>query len=319
MINKVRTLTTKRFKRKNLNAFLFFLLFAVVIWIFVQFSKEYTEVLRIPVKYINVPPDKFITEENPEFLDLRMHNTGFKIAYFSMFPPTMTVDISKTKLVEGNLVYLLAENLEDIRTQLEIDFEKSEFLKDKLTIHFQQRKEKTVPVFPNIKTEFAVGYAAVEDVLLEPDSITVSGPDNILDTLNQLATQQLTLKDVKSDLSGKIYIDTSKLQKITVYQNEVQYSLDVEKFTEGRVVIPVEITNVPQNLDVVIFPKDVILFYQVNLKDFNKINAADFRVVCDFMEVEKNQDFLIPKIVQQPPMVTNLRLNENKIQFIIKK
>ncbi|HET8753698.1 MAG TPA: YbbR-like domain-containing protein, partial [Salinimicrobium sp.] len=248
-----------------------------------------------------------------------MHNTGFKIAYFSLFPPTLMVDIAQTEQVEENLIYSINQNLQDIENQLDIDYGKSEFLIENLVIHFQQRKEKVIPVFPRIEVEFAVGYAAVEKVLLKPDSITVSGPDNILDTLNQLVTVPLTLKDVKDDLLGEIAVDTSNLKEITVYKNQLQYSLDVEKFTEGRVEIPVDLINVPPGLNVVVFPKEVILFYQVNLKDFNKVNAADFRVVCDFGEMGDTQNFLIPKIVKQPPMVTNLRLNENKIQFIIKK
>lgn len=319
MINKIRSLSKTRFRKTNFKAFIFFLIFAVVIWVFAQFSKDYIQILQVPLKFVNVPPDKFITDENPEFLKLRMHNTGFKIAYFSLFTPTLTIDISETEEVNENLVYSIDENLRDIERQLDIDFGKSGFLTERLIIHFQQRKEKTIPVFPRIEVEFAVGYAAVEKVFLEPDSITVSGPDNILDTLNQLVTVPLTLKEVKDDLLGKIAVDTSNLKKITVYQNKVQYSLKVEKFTEGRVVIPVDLINVPRNLNVVIFPKEVVLFYKVNLTDFKKVSAADFRVVCDFKEKGTTENFLIPKISKQPPMVTNLRLNEKKIQFIIKK
>ena len=186
-------------------------------------------------------------------------------------------------------------------------------------VWFQQRKEKVIPVHSQVQVEFAVGYAAREELKIDPDSITVSGPDNILDTLNQLHTVELDLKDVKRDLQGTVAIDTSDLSKVTLYQKQVKYSLGVEKFTEGSVEIPVDLINVPEGLNVVIFPKQILLFYQVNLENYSSILPSDFRVVCDFKELEPGQDFLIPEIVKKPENVTNLRLNEKKIQFIIKK
>lgn len=319
MINKLRAITKKRFKKTNFNAFLFFLFLAVVVWIFVQFSKQYSVIIDVPVQYVNVPLNKLLTEDNPEALELRMENSGFKIAWFSLFPPTFKIDIAKTEEADGQLYYRTVDNRVAIQNQLDIDFDKSQFLKKVISIGFEQRKEKILPVFSEIKVEFAVGYAAVDSVKLATDSIKVSGPDNILDTLNRLNTVGMTLKNVKSDLSGIVAIDKSGLAQVSLYQKEVGYTLEVDKFTEGKVRVPLELINVPQGVNVVIFPKKVLLFFQVNLQDFNKVTASDFRVVCDFSEVKENQAYVIPKIVQQPIFVTHLRLNENKIQFIIKK
>ena len=103
MIDKVRSITRTRFRKTNFNAFLFFLLLAIVIWIFAQFSKVYNEVIEIPVKYINAPPDKYITDENPEKLKLQMEATGFKLSWFSLFPPTLNIDVSKATTQDGEI------------------------------------------------------------------------------------------------------------------------------------------------------------------------------------------------------------------------
>ncbi|GHA37131.1 hypothetical protein GCM10007103_18090 [Salinimicrobium marinum] len=319
MLDTLTALTRTRFKKTNFNAFLFFLFFAVIVWIFVQFSKEYNQIIEIPVEYVNVPPNKVIAEDNPEELQLRMIENGFRIAWFSMFAPTLSIDVAGLTEEEERLVYVIDEHRTEIQQQLNINFEDSRFLRDVLYIDYRQRKEKTIPVFSRINVDFGAGYAATNDFQLEPDSITVSGPDNILDTLNQLQTIPLNIDNVKYDLSGTVGIDTSRLKKVHVYQNRVTYFLDVEKFTEGSVEVPVEMINVPAGLNVVIFPKEILVFYQVNLKDFSKVEASDFKVVGDFSRVSGNQDFVIPRIVEQPDFVKNLRLNEKKIQFIIKK
>ena len=318
MLSRIRTATKIRFARTNFNSFLFFLFFAVIIWFFVQFSKQYNEIINIPVEYVNVPPDKLLVN-TPNHMKLRMEENGFRIAWFSLFPPTLSVDLTNTVEENGRLLYIIDENRNEILSQLNIDFEDSQFIKDALVINFQQRQQKKVPVISKIETAYAAGYGAAEGLRLEPDSVMVSGPDNILDTLSQLFTAPLKLRKISQDLSGSVSVDTSAFSNLTLYREEVNYSVDVEKFTEGKVRVPIELVNVPENLNVVIFPKETLLFYQVNLKDYSKVTASDFRVVADFSKVQDNQDFLLPEVVKQPDFTTNLRLNEKKIQFIIKK
>lgn len=319
MVNKVKSATKRRFRRTNFDAFIFFLFFAIIVWIFVQFSKQYSVIVDIPVDYVNVPLNKFLTEDNPETLKMRMENSGFKIAWYSLFPPTFNLDISKTEEAGGQLIYRTVDNRVEIQNQLDIDFENSQFLKKVITVDYEPRQEKILPVFSEIEIEFAVGYAADNLISISPDSVKISGPEAVLDTLNELHTVPLNLKNISKDLSGTVALDTSNLEQVSFYKNKVSYKLDVKKFTEGKVKVPVELIHVPDGMNVVIFPKEVLLFYQVNLQNFNKVTASDFRVVSDFRDLKENQNFLIPKIVQQPIFVSNLRLNENKIQFIIKK
>ena len=319
MLKRFKTLTKARFRKTDFNSFLFFLFFAIVIWIFVQFSKQYSEVLEIPVEYVNVPQDKLLVGKIPQSLELRMQENGFTVAWFSLFPPTVKIDLSKASIENDALVYAVDENHSELQSQLEIDLDDNEFLKDALVVKYEQKQEKKLPVVFRMKMEYAVGYSAVEALKYEPDSIMVSGPDNILDTLSKLFTQQLSLTKVKEDQQGIVYLDTTALPNVTFYRNKVKYAVDVEKVTEGKVQVPIEIMNVPQGLNVVIFPKEVVLFYQVNLKDFSKVTASDFRVVVDFDNVRGQQDFLIPEVIQKPEFTSNIRLNEKRIQFIIKK
>ena len=319
MPNRIKSVLKTRFRKTNINSFLFFLFFAVVIWIFVQFSKQYNEIIDIPVKYINVPPDKLLSPDNPKSLKLRMEENGFRIAWFSLFPPTLSLDVSEAIQEGDKLVYVIDDHRSAIISQMNIDFDDNRFVKDAVLIDFQQKKEKKVPVVPKIDVEFAAGYSAIEDLEIEPDSVIVSGPDNILDTLTRLYTKEVKLKKVKDNVSGTVGIDTSAFKNLTLYHQDFNYSIDVEKFTEGNVMVPIELINVPNGLNVVIFPKETLLFYQVNLKDYNKVTASDFRVVADFKEVRDNQDFLLPQVVQKPEFTNNIRINEKRIQFIIKK
>ncbi|MBZ9630622.1 YbbR-like domain-containing protein [Salegentibacter sp. LM13S] len=306
-------------KKSSLKSFGFFLLFSSFIWFFVQISKEYTQVIDIPVSYVNVPIDKSISKERPGNLQMRIQDKGFAIWYYQIFRPEVKLDLSKASEKDGELVYNFEANREVLEEQVNINFEKARFIQESLAIEFQPKKNKWVKVTPSIDLGYAVGYSASEPVSLQPDSVQVSGPEDIIDTLQNLNTVYLKINDINTNVSGRVKIDTSNLGMLSFYNNEVTYSQEVEKFTEGSVKVPVEILNLPEDTNISIFPKEVLVYFQVNLKQYEMVKADNFRVVCDFNDIDDGDDFIIASIAESPSFVRNLRLNERKIQFVIKR
>ena len=306
-------------KKGPLKTFLFFLGFSTIIWVFVQFSKQYTTVIELPVSYINLPKDKILLENAPKYLDLRIQDKGFNIAIHKFFPRELKIDLSEAEPLDGQLVYNLELHKEAIFSKLRIDYENAGFLQENLKIDFQQRAVKRVPVNSKINLGFSVGYSALDKIKLQPDSITVSGPENILDTLRQVNTKVLKIGNINKDIEGRIKLDRSNLGTVTFYQDEVSYSLRTDKFTEGKVEIPIEMINVPEKMNAVIFPKEVIVYYQVSLHEFDKVKPSKFKVIVDFKNSVDSDGYLLAQIVEHPDIVNNLRLNENKILFVIKR
>ena len=306
-------------KKGPLKTFLFFLGFSTIIWVFVQFSKQYTTVIELPISYINLPKDKILLENSPKYLDLRLQDKGFNIAIYKFFPKELKIDLSEAEAIDGQLVYNLELHKEVIFLKLRMDYENAGFLQEKLKIDFQQRAVKRVAINSKINLGFTVGYSALDRIKLQPDSITISGPENILDTLSQVNTKALKIGNINKDIEGRIKLDRSNLGTVVFYLDEVSYSLRTDKFTEGKVEIPIEMINVPEKMNVVIFPKEVIVYYQVSLHEFDKVKPSKFKVIVDFKNSLDSDGYLLAQIVEHPDIVNNLRLNENKILFVIKR
>lgn len=306
-------------KKSSLKTFSFFLVFSTVVWFLVQFSKTYTQLIEIPVNYINVPLDKSISEDRPQNISLQLQETGFSIYYYKIFNPELTVDLAKADVRDMDLVYAVQDHVTDIEQQLQVDLDDSRIIQDEVIVPFQFKKEKTIQIKPHIDISYAAGYNADEPVKVTPDSVKISGPENMVDTISAIQTMELDLTKVNKDLNGSVKLDTTGYGKISFYENSVKYFQKVEKFTEGNAEIPVEVINIPNGLNLAYFPKSVVIYYQVNLKHFDKVNKADFRVVCDYSEINQGDDFMVAKIVEKPEQITNLRLNERQIQFVIKR
>src|SRR5690625_7765721 len=86
MPSQLKEFFKSEFKKANVKSFLFFLIFSSLIWLIVQFSQQYTEILEIPIKYQNFPQDKLIEEEE-NHLEIRVQQTGFQLAWLKIFKP----------------------------------------------------------------------------------------------------------------------------------------------------------------------------------------------------------------------------------------
>lgn len=307
------------FKKANLQTFGFFLFFAAFVWVLLQLSKDYSQTLSFPLEYVNAPMDKSITDEKPVSVEARMQDKGFIILYFKAVQPELIIDLEKTRVEDDQLVYSIEANREDIASQLDIDFEKTRFLEDEIHISYQPKKMKRLKVIPKLNLSYAVGYSANEEIRLSPDSIDVSGPESIIDTMQEVSTFKLDRNNISNDISGQLSIDTTGLGMLSFYQTTIDYAMEVEKFTEGEMQVAIEVRNVPEGVDLNIFPREVKLFYQVNLKQYEMVRADDFSVVCDFEDINEGQDYLLAKVERKPEYVNNVRLSERKIQFIIKR
>ena len=64
----------------------------------------------------------------------------------------------------------------------------------------------------------------------------------------------------------------------------------------------------------------MVAIIRIKTSDFNKIPENGFRIHCDFKHTQDNElDYLIPKLVDKPEIVSNVKIVPNKIEFLIKK
>jgi hypothetical protein len=68
------------------------------------------------------------------------------------------------------------------------------------------------------------------------------------------------------------------------------------------------------------YPKEVKVVFQVALSDYNKISENSFKIQCDYKHTEDNNlEYLIPKIVEKPDILFDVKVIPNKIEYLIKK
>jgi YbbR domain-containing protein len=136
--------------------------------------------------------------------------------------------------------------------------------------------------------------------------------------INFVETDTLFLSDVKANIDKQINLQLPDHDiNLKFSDTEIKVFATIEKFTEGKLKIPITVKNVPEGISFKYFPRAVTVSYYTSLSSFKGIDENDFSVVCDYDMITENQSFLIPEIIEKPQSVKNAKILNKRIDFII--
>ncbi len=311
--------------QQKLLIFLFFLFLAFVFWFFRALNERYEAEIFYPVRYTKLPENKILINELPDKLKLRVEATGKKILMhkISLNIKSLRFNVESFSLRESgsNSFYILTNQVKDFISD---DLEGIKILDiwpDTLSFHFTDvvtKKVKVKVVLPDFKNLLAKQYAINGHIFTLPDSIIVTGPGNILDTLSFVYTKPIILNTL-SDSVVKSY-SLEKIKQLDFNLYKVKVVIPVDKFTESIFSAPVVTLNVPDTLTLKTFPNIVRITYRVTLSKYDDIDATLFKPFVDFNDIGQTfSSKLKVGLVDTPKYVHAIKINPGSVEFLIEK
>ena len=199
------------------------IIISILLWIVANLEFDIEKNIDIPINYSNLNPGLIITNNPPESISIKLKGPRSQISTLSNSNTIFNFDLSsyssgmrKMDIAGDELNFPREVDVTGISPasiELKID--------DLIT-----KTVKLKPVF-NLPDQ---GYRIVDEPKIEPTSIKVSGPKQILSDLKSLNTNLIELEGEKSEISIQVPIKTSsqlikvlddKLAKVTIKIEEV--------------------------------------------------------------------------------------------------
>lgn len=294
---------------------------SLIILIFSKLSKEYTNTVAFSIKKVNVPQEYVILKDSNATLNITLKTIGFNWLKYYISNPEITIDFKKdVKKRKGYFVW----NKANIYLHSDAYFGSQVTLvnvsPDELYFKYDTNLVKKVPVIGNVEINFMPGYDMTNVFKVEPDSINVIGPKDLVSKIEHVETDSIILNNVNSDIFKSVKLKSpNKNEDILYSKDQVNIKGSVEQFTEGTLKVPISIINVPDGLKVKYFPKNINVIYYTSLKNFNDITVKDFKVICDFNHISNNQSFLLPELIKITDKVKTAKINQQHIEFILEE
>lgn len=310
-------------KNRDLFVFLVFLFVSTTFWFLNALRDTYVATFTLPVKFSGVPENEIIVGSATDIMQLRVKGTGFAIlrqyATNTFAPPSY--DVSKLRRIyrQGtDQAYLISRDQRNNFTgQLFLGMELVDILPDTIFVSLQRLENKMVPVRFNGEVKLEKQYLMPGPVLFDPDSVEVSGPKNVIDTLSAILTRHFIYEKVRDTLVRNVAL--LHPNGINVSKKATSMLIPVESFSESSVVIPIDVIGLADSLRGKTFPSEVTITFRTGLSKFEKISLSDFKAVVDagiaFSE-ERPQRLRI-KIERSPSGIYSLDYTPIFVEYLI--
>lgn len=305
-------------KNRSFLTFLVFLVISTTLWLFVKLSEEYTTQVVFLMRLDEVPTDKWLSSPE-QTVKLSLTTDGFHILRYKMMREHkrvvgLSLEEVPFRQEKGNsysfsslyVTEKVAELLGVGATDLTMNDALVYFNMDSL-------KSKVVPVTLRTDIRPQRQYGVYGIPVLEPSSITVYGPEDIIDTLQSVSTQLLHKSSVSESFCETVPLDFYG-DVIRSEVSSVNVSVQVEKYTE--VDVSIQIAQ-PDSVHVRFFPDVVTVKCLVAIKDYSGLSSEAFRVEVDDIQLKDLRSLLDLKLTLWPQYVQVLSITPEKVEYLI--
>ena len=304
--------------QRNILVFFVFLLVAIVFW-FMQSMKETTTTqLTYNIRIVNVPKEVVFTSEVPQSISISVSGRGWSILdYWSRHDrKELLVDFSELSK-EGSKI-TLDNNLWRRLTQKEygnnLKFVSS--MPSSVDIYYSNGVMKRVPVRFSGKVTVEPQYL-ICGIYMKPDSVDVIAPVYLLDSINEVLTEQENYTELDDTILTTIPLRS--MAGIKVVPDSVSLRICVDLFTEKTLEVPIYCENIPANKVLRTFPSKAKVTFHVSSTLFNKISSQDFIVVVDYNELGSGQNKCTLQLRDRPEHVSHIRISPEQIEYVIEQ
>ena len=259
-----RLLKSLNISGRDLAVFLLALLLAFSIWLIHNLGLKYNDYLTASVKAeCNIEGHTNISLNSSDVI-ARCRATGYKAIMSDIKarrkPVTVTFNPSVMRYKEGDLFYVLSSDLTEYTHLIYGDGVALEyFVSDSVFFRFPEVDYKKVPVQPVYSVSYMPQHISKGELEIIPDSVTLYGQARVLETIDKVLTDPIKHSNLSSDIQGLVRLE--KINEVRMSVSEVHYLLDVSRYVEMKITLPITVDNVPSDKKLIHFPSkaDVVL------------------------------------------------------------
>ena len=314
-LNRIKQ-KVERTNKHSAFTFLIFLVISTAAWFLVKLSENYVTQTTFRLQMEEVQADKWISSDE-QSVKMSLNIDGFHTLRYKMIRDrVVTIPLNEVsyRLENGNTYSFSSQYVaEKVAEKLNINASDITMNDAKIYFTLDALKSKVVPVVLQSNVTTARQYDIYGIPTLDPSSVTVYGPQEVIDTIKTVRTEPLVMNNVSQNFNVTLPLD---LLGGRIHSNvkEVKAEVQVEKFTEMDVEVPIKMTD---SLKMRFFPETMTVKCLVAMRDYASITPENFAVAVDKQQLKAMQPLLDVRLASWPPTVQILSTRPDKVEYLI--
>ncbi len=290
-------------------------IFSIVLWIAVAQSDVYITTIEVPVKFTDLPKNYAVGSTSVDNVYLQVKGKGWELTKLSLggdneFNISVHRRTGKYKSDLSNFI--------DVNPWLAESFQVLEIAPAQIEYEIERIGSKRVSVVQNLKFDFKPGFGLASKVIIDPETVEISGPTNLLQGIDAIKTEFREFTDISDNV--KLDLPLEVPNGITLPKTECSLEFEVQKIVDKTFEsILIETRNVPPNKELILYPAKINVVLRGGINKLGRLTNDSIKVYVDFWTALKENGKTIEPIVEFPQFTTLTITQPKKLEYIIKQ
>ncbi|MBR3938452.1 MAG: hypothetical protein IKJ67_00560 [Bacteroidales bacterium] len=320
MIKKIH----QKIKQKDkLKSFFVCVILTIVVWFVQTMSDIYVYEKAYNVTFVGYNDKMYTYIDADSTISVSVKSTGFQ--YLSTLwrnSGEIIIDVSAIVPYEsnGNIVYpfSLRDNKEIVKKQIPFLKQKeTQILSDTARLILTKLTQKKVRIVLNdVDFLFKPQFGLYGNPKLQPDSIDVYGSKKELENIVEIKTKTKMIENISK--TNFYDLELQKPTNVNLSADVVKIHIPVERYTEKRLIMPINFQTEDSTMQVRLYPENVELILDVAMKDYKKIMPEMFDITLQY-DKKMPQSLLNVTVEKYPCNIKIKEIKPKQVQYVIIK
>lgn len=311
--DKWRNVKAKRGFRKFLT-FLIFVFIAALFWFILALNDNIQDDFEVRVNITNVPDSVTFINIPPASLHVAVRDRGTNLwrngvfsraqlnINFKDFSNSGLFRVSHAELYAG-LKNVFGSSAAILSTSI-----------DSLRLNYTTLPGKRLPIVVTEDFKAAVGKIIKGRPMAVPKNVVLYGPREIIDTATRVFTHRITRHNLEETSEFEVALNPIKGARIEPAM--VKVKVNIEPLVRKQSSPMIQIDNVPEGLDLLLFPNTAKVEYYIPMSKFgNDEEIVELHV--DFRDLKESSSRLPVRIGASSPSAVNIRLLTDSVEYTL--
>lgn len=307
-----RSFYTPSRKDEKIKVVVLCIVISTTFWFFSALNKsDYISQVNYPVEIVFDESNYIATSELPNRIPLEVTGGGWDLMTRSFGFNMNPIRIRLNQPDESN--FILTSTLRS-RLTPELDPVIVNYvLKDSLVFDIQKRVSREFElVLDTTSISFDNNYRTASQIVLEPQTITWTGPEELINALDRLIYVKADLSEIDEDVNEALDIPEPPAL-FTTNTESTQLSFDVVRLIDVQTELNVQLVNFPDSLWSVDVPI-VNARYRIAELKFDAADTSTVNVIADYNTMDPADSSIILQAIQSQDFIEELELSTTQVK-----
>ena len=302
-------------KGRDVLLYLAFVLISFVFWAILALNNLVQDNYHVKFSITGIPKDVTIISDYPDEFNVTVKNHGYVLLKY-MVGEVPEIKADFTKYSNGkDLLVLSKQDLVDLLiSKFGSGANIVSFSPESLAVKYTSLPGKKVPVVVVGDYTSNFQYIVNGKVVAGPDSVVVYSDEMHLNAIDAVRTEKIVCHNLTDTFRVKAALQ--KVGDVRVMPDSVNVVIPVEPLVTKRSMIPVVVKNLPDGVNMIVFPSSIQVSYLLPMSLYNVRLDEKFEASVDYNNIDSGMKLPV-RIETAPAVYRNVKLETDSLEYII--